>query len=731
MNTISSYFVRHIVAVFFLYGLAFFVMGLALLFASRRSSTLYFARAILPLALFGLLHAAHEWIEMFQKVAALSRGYTPTPLEEALRVGVLVASFVMLLAFGLLLLIPQAQPGWRIALPIGVIVVAWLAGTWLVAAQYNIGAAETLAVADSLSRYSMAIPGAVLGTWALMAQQRAFREEEMPQFGSALVWCAAALLLFGAVGQLFVRETVLAPSALLNSSNFLQWFGIPVQLFRGAMAAVLTFFMVRLLGAFEVENRRRFEQANLAKLQAQEATLETERRTGQETAKLNEELRYVAHRLSLLLDLTNLLGATSRLDDRLHLALAETVMSLPFADAGTILLTPKAGQRPYVAASVEDGSGDAVPYQDSGNPLDGHTLPVAATPSAAWVDLGEQCMVRATALCLHWDGTVVAFELDEIAAQDECRRFPSPTQVVALPLTAQQIIIGAIVLARLRQDQYRLASAELALMTGIAQQLGTSVENALLHQEAQRRERVLAEVLRQVVGAQESERQRIARELHDATGQSLTAVALGLRGVEALLTRQDGDAMDRRTLAEQVRELQSFSTSALRELRQIISDLRPPQLDDLGLAAALRWYVQAYAQRRTIAAQFHFEGDEIRLPAEYKTVLFRIAQEALTNVAKHADATQVDISLILDSSQASLTVRDDGRGFDTTSRRDGDADSSGWGLLGIEERANLLGGLATVESSPGAGTQVNVTVPIPAPEERSTQMQASEAGNGA
>ena len=104
MNPISAFFVRNIVAVFFLYGLAFFTLGLALVLASRRTSEFQFARAILPLAAFGLLHGAHEWIEMFQKIAALTRGYSPPAAHELFRLGVLVASFLMLLTFGILLL---------------------------------------------------------------------------------------------------------------------------------------------------------------------------------------------------------------------------------------------------------------------------------------------------------------------------------------------------------------------------------------------------------------------------------------------------------------------------------------------------------------------------------------------------------------------------------------------------------------------------------------------------
>ena len=110
MNPISAFFVRNIIVVFFFYGLAFFAMGLALALANRRSSEFRFALAIVPLAAFGMLHGIHEWVEMFQKIAALSTGYAPTLWDEGLRLALLVASFLMLLAFGFILLSPAGGP---------------------------------------------------------------------------------------------------------------------------------------------------------------------------------------------------------------------------------------------------------------------------------------------------------------------------------------------------------------------------------------------------------------------------------------------------------------------------------------------------------------------------------------------------------------------------------------------------------------------------------------------
>jgi hypothetical protein len=247
MNPISAFFVRNIIVVFFFYGLTFFVMGLALLLASRRQSEFRFAAAIRPLAAFGILHGLHEWYEMYQKYAALTGGYTPQPWEEMVRLATLGASFVALLAFGVALLNPTDTYPRQRYLPLMGMVALWLVGTAIVAWRFQLATLDLVAVADVLARYSLGIPGALLGTWALMAQQRTFREHNMPQFGRDLVWCAAALFLFGVIGQIFVRPTLLIPTQILNSTLFLQWFGIPVQLFRAVMAAVMTFYMVHAL----------------------------------------------------------------------------------------------------------------------------------------------------------------------------------------------------------------------------------------------------------------------------------------------------------------------------------------------------------------------------------------------------------------------------------------------------------------------------------------------------
>lgn len=690
MNPISAFFVRNIVAVFFVYGLAFFVLGVALALSSRRASEFRFARVIPWLAAFGILHGIHEWVEMFQKIAALTSGYIPATWEEAARVALLVLSFLMLLAFGVSLLNPGKKGKWPVYRVVLAMVGVWGLSVVAAAFLFKPSAGEMVGVADALARYSLGIPAALLGTWALMAQQRTFREHNMPQFGRDLVWCAAALCVYGVVGQLFVRQTLLFPSTVFNSQLFLQWFGIPVQLFRAMMAIILTFYMVRALRAFELENRRRLDAAHRASLEAQTAALEAERRVSREMERLNEELRLTTRELSLLLDLSNMLAAPMSLHDRLYGVLKKIVESLSFPEAGLIILV-----RPGVDAPSQE-----VLFGFAADNGDQSRLCKLAR------ELGEQCIAKKIAMCRHKNGQVVEFFMEDGLAHQECRRYQSPTLMVSLPLAVRHEVIGSIVLVQPTGVEKRLSFDEFKLMLGIAQQLGLSIENARLYQEAQKREKILAELLHQVVGAQESERKRIARELHDATGQSLTAITLGLRGIENLLVKQAPN------LAKPVGELRSFGVKALGELRQIIADLRPSQLDDLGLVAALHWYVTEFKKRNPIDVEFVNRGKPARLPSEYETVLFRIAQEALINMAKYSYATTGQVRLETDPTRIQLVIEDNGRGFNPELVLQQTDQPVGWGLLGILERTQLLGGHCHIDSSPGRGTRIHVTIPL-------------------
>jgi signal transduction histidine kinase len=224
-------------------------------------------------------------------------------------------------------------------------------------------------------------------------------------------------------------------------------------------------------------------------------------------------------------------------------------------------------------------------------------------------------------------------------------------------------------------------------------------------QEAQQREALRGELFRRVVAAQEAERQRIARDLHDETGQALTAVGLGLRGLSDSLSSRNKPAVDT------LRRLQTLTTESLRELQRVISDLRPAHLDDLGLAAALRWYAGRLQELTALTVRVEISGQERPLDEAVRITIFRIIQESLNNVVKHAEASYVDINLTFEASAARIRVRDNGTGFDATLVRLSRAGRASLGLAGMEERAALLGGTVAIQSRPGYGTEVEAIIP--------------------
>lgn len=218
-----------------------------------------------------------------------------------------------------------------------------------------------------------------------------------------------------------------------------------------------------------------------------------------------------------------------------------------------------------------------------------------------------------------------------------------------------------------------------------------------------RREALQRELLRRTVAAQEAERARIARELHDQTGQMLTALTYRVAALD------NGKPVTQHT----VDELGQLADQALAELRHIVTDLRPAQLDDLGLVAALHWLADETRQRLRLDVQIAIQGRKVRLPDDVETTLFRIAQEALTNVARHAEVDIAHLKLVFEEGQVRMTVRDEGRGFAPAALLA--AEPSGepaWGLIGMGERAEAAGGELDVIAAEGSGVTVRVTIPL-------------------
>ncbi len=518
MDPVTQLFIDNIVVVYFFYGLAFFCMGLFIWMESSRTSEIRISRAFIFLAGFGVIHGLHEWFEMFQIMAG--SGVTAIPdwlLLNEIRIPHLVVSFVLLLIFGVKLLFSAYRRNGNELIytygAAGALVLLWFATVLITRQIYDPDPQELVNMVDVLSRYILGIPGALLAAWAIVLEQRTLRKRQIGGFGRDLQWAAWALILYGVIGQIFVHESLLFPSNVINGKLFLETFGIPIQFFRAVEATLMAVFFIRALRMFELERQKRLRQAQDERLAAQRQALQMERMAKEATDQLNRDLR--------------------------------------------------------------------------------------------------------------------------------------------------------------------------------------------------QREELLGELLNQVVSAQEHERERIARELHDGTGQMLTGLGLGLAAT------QDSVASNPQLASRQLDELKRMNAQALADLRLLIRDLRPSVLDDLGLVPALQNQVRQFEELSGVETNFSIEGKRRRLQPELETVIFRIGQEALTNVAKHAQATTAEVKLSFNKNCLKLTVKDDGQGFDKSQILSpaGGQQRTAWGLLGIQERVAIVGGACFIISEPGKGTIIHATVP--------------------
>ena len=239
---------------------------------------------------------------------------------------------------------------------------------------------------------------------------------------------------------------------------------------------------------------------------------------------------------------------------------------------------------------------------------------------------------------------------------------------------------------------------------------GTSVLMAIITDltDRKRAEATRLELMKRVLSAEDDERRRVARELHDETGQSLTAVLVGLRAIEEQAISLDVQAAARR--------LRRVAAQTVDDIGRVARGLHPAVLDDLGLVEAVRRHGNDWARSFGIAVDLRLSGTIPHpLPPFVQTTTYRILQEALTNVARHAHARAVGVELTYEGTMLECVVRDDGVGFDTgTTRRR----TSGLGLHGMRERVTLLGGSLDIESTPGWGTTVRARVPAPPPPAR-------------
>jgi len=259
-----------------------------------------------------------------------------------------------------------------------------------------------------------------------------------------------------------------------------------------------------------------------------------------------------------------------------------------------------------------------------------------------------------------------------------------------VPMRLRSETIGLILVGDKLVPDRRFSSEDLRLAEAFASRASVAVDQA---------RRIQRDALRRVVRAQEDERRRLARELHDETGQALTSILLGLKSLEEL--------DDVSALGEAVAALRERVVATLQDVRRLAVELRPAALDDFGLEAALERLTAGFAEQTGMKVELESRLHDDRLHEEVETVLYRIVQEALTNIAKHSEAGRVSIVVTQKAGSVGAIIEDDGRGFDPGSDVDG-----GIGLIGMRERVALLDGSLAIESAPGRGTTLVVEVPV-------------------
>jgi signal transduction histidine kinase len=284
--------------------------------------------------------------------------------------------------------------------------------------------------------------------------------------------------------------------------------------------------------------------------------------------------------------------------------------------------------------------------------------------------------------------------------------------LVNAPMVHEGLLVGTLCVF-VRDEVRDFAEGEIAFLKAVSDLAAQAIVNVRLYEALRDEQRARAALLDKTITAQEDERKRIARELHDQTSQDLAALMLSLD------TCALGLGTGRPGAEQHLDTAKSIAQTMLENTRRLINDLRPSLLDDLGLGAAIAWYGESRLEPMGVALELQCEEMKTRLPPYLETALFRIAQEALTNVVRHADASRVQVTLRVQDHTAFLTVHDNGRGFREPVTASEGAETQGLGLLGMRERVTTLGGEMSVGSEPGQGTVITVTVPLPPQENRS------------
>jgi signal transduction histidine kinase len=278
---------------------------------------------------------------------------------------------------------------------------------------------------------------------------------------------------------------------------------------------------------------------------------------------------------------------------------------------------------------------------------------------------------------------------------------------ISVPLRAKDNVLGVMNVAS--HTPHRFTKEDMHLLHSIGDQLGTAIEQARLNERLRKARERLRKLARQNLVAEEEERRRIARELHDETSQSLSGIALQL---EALMEMSAKSGNQDAKFIDGLKKVQSLTVQVHKEVSRLISNLHPAVLDTLGLVAAVRQHAKNSLQPLNINVTVEVKGTEMRFAPDVEAALFRTVQGAIGNIAEHSKAKNASIVLVYQPDEFSLKISDDGQGFDVSKITDVEESGRGRGLFSMRERIGFLGGTSGMESKIGVGTTVWAKIPV-------------------
>lgn len=333
-------------------------------------------------------------------------------------------------------------------------------------------------------------------------------------------------------------------------------------------------------------------------------------------------------------------------------------------------------------------------YRGEGNPgvADGQRQCLGEGPCREALVQGEPVVVSDPSRC----PLLASVGRDEDAA----------TVHASLPLRSTTGVLGILNVVPNKGSAF--SQDDLRFLGAVAQHIATAVENQRLYEELQRKEEIRGRLLQQVISAQEDERKRIARELHDELAQRLTGLTMSLGMIQSEAGSNVGREFKRR-----VKYGLAVASDALDETRKLILDLRPSLLDDMGLVASIQWYAEERLKKAGVRVLFQVQGDARRLTPAVETAFFRIMQEGMNNVVRHAQADKASVAIAFGCDLVVGTVKDNGTGFDVAATLSSPDEQAALGIIGMQERASLLGGHLEIAAERGSGTVLTVTLPAP------------------